>query len=132
MPRPRTPAYPVISDAFGRAFQDIRHGADPAQALTHAARRIDRELRENRHYPSLPAQTTETIKEPTRDPVATRFGHPPHAMQSDPVEASPMPAPPGSLQDEGALRFIAGFSAESAAPIGARNLGHSPSPEPTP
>ncbi len=57
MPRPRTPAYPVISDAFGRAFQDIRHGADPAEALTRAARRIDRELRDNRHYPPIAAPT---------------------------------------------------------------------------
>lgn len=58
MPRPRTPAYPVISDAFDRAFQDIRHGADPAEALTEAARRIDRELRDNRHYPPVAAATT--------------------------------------------------------------------------
>ncbi|AGA32864.1 extracellular solute-binding protein, family 1 [Thioalkalivibrio nitratireducens DSM 14787] len=52
-PRPRTPAYPVISDAFARAFQDIRHGAEPVQALGWAARRIDRELRDNRHYPEV-------------------------------------------------------------------------------
>jgi multiple sugar transport system substrate-binding protein len=52
-PRPRTPAYPVISDAFDRAFQDIRHGTDPAEALGQAARRIDRELRENHHYPAI-------------------------------------------------------------------------------
>ncbi len=52
-PRPRTPAYPVISDAFGRAFQDIRHGTDPAEALGRAARRIDRELQDNRYYPAL-------------------------------------------------------------------------------
>ncbi|TVP92971.1 MAG: sugar ABC transporter substrate-binding protein [Thioalkalivibrio sp.] len=58
MPRPRTPAYPVISDAFGRAFQDIRHGTDPAEALTAAAQRIDRELRDNRHYPPVAAPAT--------------------------------------------------------------------------
>ena len=58
-PRPRTPAYPVISDAFDRAFQDIRHGTDPAAALSAAARRIDRELRENHHYPEITGERGE-------------------------------------------------------------------------
>ncbi|WP_369668241.1 sugar ABC transporter substrate-binding protein [Thioalkalicoccus limnaeus] len=50
-PRPKTPAYPVISETFARAFRDIRHGADVGATLTRAAQRIDREMAANRHYP---------------------------------------------------------------------------------
>ncbi|MCG5526209.1 sugar ABC transporter substrate-binding protein [Ectothiorhodospira haloalkaliphila] len=50
-PRPRTPAYPVVTDAFARAFRDIRHGAPVADTLEAAARRIDREVEANHGYP---------------------------------------------------------------------------------
>jgi len=51
LPRPQTPAYPVISSAFRRAFADIRHGADVQAALDHAVRLIERDIRDNRGYP---------------------------------------------------------------------------------
>ena len=46
VPRPRTPAYPVVTSAFQRAFREIRDGADVGDALSRAARDIDRELQE--------------------------------------------------------------------------------------
>jgi len=51
VPRPRTPAYPVITSAFQRAFLDIRHGADVGEALDKAVARIDRDIEDNRGYP---------------------------------------------------------------------------------
>jgi multiple sugar transport system substrate-binding protein len=51
VPRPRTPAYPVITAAFARAFRDIRHGAPIEETLVRAARHIDREMAVNRSYP---------------------------------------------------------------------------------
>jgi multiple sugar transport system substrate-binding protein len=52
-PRPRTPAYPVISSAFARAFLAIRHGGDVRRALHRAAQRIDWEVSANQHYPPV-------------------------------------------------------------------------------
>jgi multiple sugar transport system substrate-binding protein len=46
VPRPRTPAYPVITSAFQRAFGEIRDGAPVIEALGRAARDIDRELKD--------------------------------------------------------------------------------------
>jgi len=51
VPRPRTPAYPVITSAFQRAFLDIRHGADVGEALDKAVARIDQDIEDNRGYP---------------------------------------------------------------------------------
>jgi multiple sugar transport system substrate-binding protein len=51
VPRPRTPAYPVITSAFQRAFHDIRNGTDVGEALTRAAETIDRDVEDNRGYP---------------------------------------------------------------------------------
>lgn len=51
VPRPRTPAYPVISAEFQRAFDRIRAAGDVQQALDRAARTIDREIEDNRGYP---------------------------------------------------------------------------------
>jgi multiple sugar transport system substrate-binding protein len=53
VPRPRTPAYPLITAAFSRAFRDIRHGAPVEPALARAARSIDREMAANRFYPDV-------------------------------------------------------------------------------
>ena len=51
VPRPQTPAYPVITNAFRRAFADIRNGDDAAAALDRAVQMIDRDIRDNRGYP---------------------------------------------------------------------------------
>lgn len=51
VPRPRTPAYPVITSAFQRAFLDIRHGADVRAALDKAVAAIDQDIEDNRGYP---------------------------------------------------------------------------------
>ena len=53
VPRPRTPAYPIITAVFQQAFDDIRHGADVQTALDQAAAEIDRDLRDNRGYPAI-------------------------------------------------------------------------------
>ncbi|WP_077277762.1 ABC transporter substrate-binding protein [Thioalkalivibrio denitrificans] len=63
VPRPRTPAYPVITAAFARAFRDIRHGAPVEETLARAAGHIDREMAVNRFYPVVGA--AEDSDEPT-------------------------------------------------------------------
>lgn len=55
VPRPLTPAYPIISAAFARAFRDIRHGTDVAEALGHAAALIDTDIADNHGYPDVAA-----------------------------------------------------------------------------
>jgi multiple sugar transport system substrate-binding protein len=51
VPRPRTPAYPVITSVFQQAFDDIRHGADVATVLNRAAAEIERDIHDNQGYP---------------------------------------------------------------------------------
>ncbi|MCG6936698.1 MAG: sugar ABC transporter substrate-binding protein [Gammaproteobacteria bacterium] len=53
VPRPRTPAYPIITTAFQQAFQQIRNGANVKQALDKAATIIDQDIRDNQGYPFL-------------------------------------------------------------------------------
>jgi multiple sugar transport system substrate-binding protein len=53
VPRPRTPAYPVITTVFRQAFNDIINGADVRKALNSAATDINRDIRDNRGYPSV-------------------------------------------------------------------------------
>lgn len=51
VPRPKTPAYPVITTQFRNAFQQIRNGGDVQQALTFAAEQIDQDILDNQGYP---------------------------------------------------------------------------------
>ena len=51
VPRPKTPAYPVITNAFQQAFHQIRHGANVKQALDVAVKKIDQDIRDNQGYP---------------------------------------------------------------------------------
>jgi len=51
VPRPQTPAYPVITSAFQRAFVDIRNGGDIQIALDKAAAVIDQDIQDNKGYP---------------------------------------------------------------------------------
>jgi multiple sugar transport system substrate-binding protein len=53
VPRPQTPAYPVITSVFQQAFDGIRNGGNVADALGEAAAEIDRDLHDNRGYPFL-------------------------------------------------------------------------------
>jgi multiple sugar transport system substrate-binding protein len=53
VPRPRTPAYPIISSAFERAFRRIRNGADVKKALDEAAAVIDQDIQDNQGYPDV-------------------------------------------------------------------------------
>lgn len=53
VPRPRTPAYPIISSAFARAFHAVRNGADVRETLDRAVRVIDRDIAENEGYPPV-------------------------------------------------------------------------------
>lgn len=50
IPRPKTPAYPVITSVFQQAFVDIRDGADVQAALDRAAAAIDRDITDNGGY----------------------------------------------------------------------------------
>lgn len=49
--RPRTPAYPVITAEFQRAFDRIRSGASVRKSLDGAAYAIDQEIADNHGYP---------------------------------------------------------------------------------
>lgn len=51
VPRPRTPAYPIVTSAFQEAFDAIRSGEDVTAALTSAAELVDQEIADNRGYP---------------------------------------------------------------------------------
>ena len=51
VPRPRTPAYPIISSAFQDAFRDVRNGREVQAALDEAAALIDRDFEDNHGYP---------------------------------------------------------------------------------
>jgi len=50
VPRPRTPAYPIISSAFQKAVLDIRAGGPVRETLHRAARVIDQDLADNQGY----------------------------------------------------------------------------------
>ncbi|MFF6984454.1 ABC transporter substrate-binding protein [Streptomyces sp. NPDC008343] len=51
VPRPLTPAYPVITQAFQKAFQNIYDGESPEKALAGAVNTIDTDLADNDGYP---------------------------------------------------------------------------------
>lgn len=51
VPRPQTPAYPVVTRAFARAVYAITMGADVRTQLDRAAETIDQDIREHRGYP---------------------------------------------------------------------------------
>lgn len=51
VPRPLTPAYPVITTAFAEAVQNIVGGADVKQELDKAVQKIDQDIVDNRGYP---------------------------------------------------------------------------------
>ena len=53
VPRPRTPAYPVITSIFQNAFNDIIDGADVKRALGRAAQKITQDIRDNQGYPNV-------------------------------------------------------------------------------
>jgi multiple sugar transport system substrate-binding protein len=50
VPRPRTPAYPIITSAFQEAFTAIRAGESVQAALDVAAALIEEDIRDNRGY----------------------------------------------------------------------------------
>lgn len=50
VPRPRTPAYPVITSAFQRAFLNITNGAAIQPVLDKAVQVIDQDIRDANHY----------------------------------------------------------------------------------
>jgi multiple sugar transport system substrate-binding protein len=53
VPRPQTPAYPVITSAFQQAFVDIRNAGDIQVALDKAAAAIDQDIHDNKGYPPV-------------------------------------------------------------------------------
>jgi multiple sugar transport system substrate-binding protein len=53
VPRPQTPAYPIISSAFEQAFRDIQNGGGVQPALDRAAALIDSDIRDNKGYPPV-------------------------------------------------------------------------------
>ena len=59
VPRPQTPAYPIISSAFEQAFRDVQNGGDVQAVLNRAVAVIDRDIRDNKGYP-LPGPRRET------------------------------------------------------------------------
>lgn len=57
VPRPQTPAYPVITSAFQEAFANIRNGLPVKTALDKAATTIDVDLQDNQNYPTANSAT---------------------------------------------------------------------------
>ena len=53
VPRPATPAYPVITSAFQEAFQGIRDGTSPRNVLDRAVQRINQDIEDNQGYPAV-------------------------------------------------------------------------------
>jgi multiple sugar transport system substrate-binding protein len=51
LPRPVTPAYPVITQAFAEAVQNIVAGADVKAELDNAVKKIDQDIEDNQGYP---------------------------------------------------------------------------------
>jgi multiple sugar transport system substrate-binding protein len=51
VPRPVTPAYPVITEVFAAAVQNIVTGADVKAELDNAVRQIDQDIQDNQGYP---------------------------------------------------------------------------------
>jgi multiple sugar transport system substrate-binding protein len=52
VPRPTTPAYPVITNAFAEAVQNIVTGADVQEELNDAVETIDQDIQDNQGYPA--------------------------------------------------------------------------------
>lgn len=52
IPRPETPAYPVITAVFADAVAEIVDGSEVGRTLDAAARRIDRDIDANHGYPA--------------------------------------------------------------------------------
>lgn len=59
VPRPQTPAYPVITSAFQEAFNNIRNGLDVNKALDKAAIEIDIDIEDNQGYPDVSKDQSE-------------------------------------------------------------------------
>jgi multiple sugar transport system substrate-binding protein len=53
VPRPQTPAYPVITSAFQEAFANIRNGLEVKTALDKAVTTIDLDIQDNQGYPNV-------------------------------------------------------------------------------
>jgi multiple sugar transport system substrate-binding protein len=53
VPRPQTPAYPVITSAFQEAFANTRNGLDVKTALDKAVTTIDLDIQDNQGYPEV-------------------------------------------------------------------------------
>ncbi|MES9944054.1 MAG: sugar ABC transporter substrate-binding protein [Candidatus Thiodiazotropha sp.] len=51
VPRPRTPAYPIITAEFQKIVDRIRSGGDVQRVLDSAVEVIDREIEDNQGYP---------------------------------------------------------------------------------
>jgi len=51
VPRPATPAYPVITQSFAEAVQNIISGADVKTELDKAVKKIDQDIEDNQGYP---------------------------------------------------------------------------------
>jgi multiple sugar transport system substrate-binding protein len=51
LPRPITPAYPVITQSFAEAVENIITGADVKEELDKAVQKIDQDIEDNQGYP---------------------------------------------------------------------------------
>jgi multiple sugar transport system substrate-binding protein len=58
VPRPRTPAYPIITAEFQKIIDRIRSGSNVQAALDNAVEVIDREIADNQGYPWHGVQKT--------------------------------------------------------------------------
>jgi len=63
IPRPKTPAYPLITSEFQKVFDKIRTGSDVKRVLDKAAKVIDLEIQDNKGYPWREEPVKETNKQ---------------------------------------------------------------------
>jgi multiple sugar transport system substrate-binding protein len=67
VPRPVTPAYPVITTAYAEAIQNIVAGADVQAELDKAVETIDLDIEDNQGYPVPGAEAAAPAEEPAAE-----------------------------------------------------------------
>ena len=98
MPRPITPAYPVITESFAEAVQNIVTGADVQGELDKAVKKIDQDIEDNQGYPvpgapPAEAKPEEPAAEPVLEAVLEAEVEPEATVQAEQTE------PPGEMTE---------------------------------
>ena len=121
IPRPITPAYPTITEAFAEAVQNIVTGADVQAELDKAVKKIDQDIEDNQGYPVPGAPAPEAKPEAEKVTIKVWFHSGKgeerdvldaqvedfNAMQ-DEVEVEAVRLPEGSFNEQVSAAALAG------------------------